>query len=571
MKRRKQKQCGERSDFYILFVAGIYNLILVDISLAGMPLRTLVLLLADLACIALYVYKREMTVPNWKECHIYEKTMMVLLAGSTVFVAALAIFGSDYFWLSVDAIALLLVYPCVYGRKKFPQDLFYVYSVCSSVICILLLLYDLTDGTGEALVALLIQYNAVAPWLVLCITVNVIAYCFQERGRVWYGGNVVFGSFLLALHKNIPAMVIVGLVPLMLPIFCRPSKSLARRAAQAGAMYGFLVCNMSLITGYIPLMKEIAVYDLEISVYMELLLAAVGVWFLQYWDRYAQNVEEDSTVPEMREWCRKAVVACLVIGLGVLAAAGIFAADDTSGLQRAAQVIIDDIGESLELNSDLFEQMGQRFGMLGIVLVCCWLYAGVTWVRGMKAVRIKAHKLYRLMIAVFLLQAVFLPQTMATLPIYTIFFFLSMGAGEKSRQKMKLNPEDWQQRVILEEEQQNVVPKTEEQQQNIVPETEEWLENTVPETEGQLENIVPKEEERPQKETQRDGFDEKECKENDEETIVQCQTVQLKGENADEANHSDTVLQRGGDAGNRIKRSSKKTRRHRPDRISDHQ
>lgn len=571
MKRRKQKQYSERSDFYILFVAGIYNLIFVDISLAGMPLRTLVLLLADLSCIALYVYKREMTVPNWKECCIYEKTVMVLLAGSTVFVAALAIFGSDYFWLSVDAIALLLVYPCVYGRKKFPQDLFCVYSVCSSVICILLLLYDLTDGKGELLIALLIRYNAVAPWLVLCIMVNMIAYCFQERGRVWYGGNVVFGSFLLALQKNIPAMVIVGLVPLMLPIFCRPSKSLVRRAAQAGAMYGFLVCNMSLITGYIPLMKEIAVYDLEISVYMELLLAAVGVWFLQYWDRYAQNVEEDSTVPEMREWCRKVVTAYLIVSVGVFAAVGTFASNDTSVLQRPAQVLINDMTESRKLNSGLLEQMGARFGIVGIILACLGLYIGVTWVRRMKGVRIKAYKLYRLMIAVFLLQAVFLPQTMATLPIYTIFFFLSMGAGEKTRQKMKLNPEDWQQRVILEEEQQNIVPKTEEQLENIVPETEERLENIVPETEGQLENIVPKEEERPQKETQRDGFDEKECNETDEETTVQCRIVQLKGENADEANHSDSMLQRGGDAGNRIKRSSKKTRRHRPDRISDHQ
>lgn len=360
---------------------------------------------------------------------------------------------------------------------------------------------------------------------------------------------MVFGSFLLALHKNLPALVIVGLVPLMLPIFCRPSKSLVRRAAQAGAMYGFLVCNMSLITGYIPLMKEIAVYDLEISVYMELLLAAVGVWFLQYWDRYAQNVEEDSTVPEMREWCRKVVTAYLIVSVGVFAAVGTFASNDTSVLQRPAQVLINDMTESRILNSGLLEQMGVRFGIVGIVLACLGLYIGVTWVRRMKGVRIKAYKLYRLMIAVFLLQAVFLPQTMATLPIYTIFFFLSMGAGEKARQKMKLNPEDWQQRVILEEEQQNIVPKTEEQQQNI----------------------VPKEEERPQKETQRDGFDEKECNETDEETTVQCRTVQLKGENADEANHSDSMLQRGGDAGNRIKRSSKKTRRHRPDRISDHQ
>lgn len=555
MRRRKQKQCSERSDYYILFVAGIYNLIFVDVSLAGMPLRTLVLLLADLFCIALYVYKREITVLHWKQCRMYEKTMMILLAGSTILVAALAVFGSDYFWISVDAIALLLIYPCIYGRKKFPQDLFCVYSVCSSVICILLLLYYLTNGKCEPFVALLVQNNAVAPWLVLCITMNVIAYCFQERGQVWYGGNVILGSFLLLLQKNVPAMVVVGLVPLMLPIFCRPSKSLTKRAAQAGAMYGFLVCNMSLLTGYTPLTKEIVTYDLEISVYMELLLAAVAVWFFHYWDRYAQDAEEDSTVPEMREWYRKAVIACLVISVGVFATAGTFAADDTSNLQRSAQVLINDMRESLELNIDLFEQMGQRFGMLGIALASFCLYAGIMWVRRTKEVRIKAHKLYRLMIMVFLMQAVFLPQTMATLPVYAIFFFLFMGAEEKQQQKIKLNPAEGQRQMTLEEKPQNNVAKTEEQPQSIVSGEEE-----------QSQSAVSKEEEQPQKETQDDGFDEKECNGIDEDT-----TEQLKGENADEANHSDTVLQRGGDAGNRAKRSSKKIRRHRPDRISDHQ
>lgn len=78
MKRRKQEQYSERPDFYILFVVGIHNLIFVDLSLAGMPLRTLALLLADLFCIAVYVYKRELAIPNWKKCSVYELTMMLL-------------------------------------------------------------------------------------------------------------------------------------------------------------------------------------------------------------------------------------------------------------------------------------------------------------------------------------------------------------------------------------------------------------------------------------------------------------------------------------------------------------
>lgn len=502
MRRREQEQYNERSDFYILFVAGIYNLILTDVSLAGMPLRTLALLLADFCCIAFYVYKGKVTVPRWKECSLYERAMMALLLVSIVAVAVLVVFGSDHFWMAVDAIALLLVYPCIYGRKKFPQDLFCVYSICTSVVCILLLCYYLTGGKCELFIALLLQNNAVAPWLVLCVTMNMIAYCFQEKGQVWYGGNVIMGAFLLALQKNIPGMVIVGLVPLMLPVFCRPSKLLVKRAAQMGALYAFLVCNMSLIIGYTPLPEGIITYDLEISVYMELLLAAVGVWFFEYWDRYAEKADADTTIPELRDWCRRAITACVVVGVGVLTAAGLFAADEASGFQRMSQILIFDVKGNLESNAGLFEQMGQRFGMVGITVTCFWYYMNIIRIHKTKVWRIKAHKLYRLMMVVCLLQAVFLPQTTVTLPVYTVFFFLFMESEEKRTQKIALD----------------------------------------------------------------DGV----CKEGQNIT-EEAATEREEREKTDEAYHSDSMLQRGGDIGNRFKRSAKKAGRHRQDRISDHQ
>ena len=101
-----------------------------------MPLRTLILLLADFLCITVYIYKREIALPRWGKCSAFEKTMAVLLVTAAAAVAFLAVSESDHFWAGVDIIALLLAYPCICGRKKFPQDLFGVYSAFSSVICI---------------------------------------------------------------------------------------------------------------------------------------------------------------------------------------------------------------------------------------------------------------------------------------------------------------------------------------------------------------------------------------------------------------------------------------------------
>ena len=109
----RQGQDRERSELYILFLAGIYNLIFVDVSVDGMPLRTLILLVADFLCIAVYICKREMELPRWTACSTSERALAVVLGITAVAVAFWALSESDHFWAGVDAVALLLVYPCI--------------------------------------------------------------------------------------------------------------------------------------------------------------------------------------------------------------------------------------------------------------------------------------------------------------------------------------------------------------------------------------------------------------------------------------------------------------------------
>lgn len=443
---QRHRHYRERADLYILFLVGIYNLIFVDASIAGMPLRTLLLLTADFLCIAMCLYKGGFMLPRWKISSAYERTMLVLLAGSVMLMAVFVFTGSGHFWFSVDILALLLMYPCLDGRKKFPQEIFGVYSASSYLTGVMILCYYLTDGICGPFIALLLQDYAMASWLVLSITINILAYCFQENGRVWYGGNILLDAFLLAIQKDIPAMAVTGLVPLLLPVFCRPSKELAQRAAQAAFLYGFLICNMSLVTGCTPLLEGIVSYDLEISVYMELLLAAAGVCFYSCWDRYAQGSGQDTTLPEMRVWYRKATVAYGISLVGVWAAVGVWGTDETSEWYRMTRVIISDFKENDAWKYGLFGQMGKQFGVLGIGIVCILLYIGAVQVYRTRRWRVKAHKLYRLIVAVSLLQSVFLPQNMAVLPVYTMFIFLFAGAEEVHTHKIAADNREWREK-----------------------------------------------------------------------------------------------------------------------------
>lgn len=429
----RQEIGREWSGLYILFLAGISNFVFVDVSLAGMPIRTLVLLLADFLCIAVRLYQGEIELSRLKACGMYERALIVLLGASVLMLVVLATVDSDAFWIGVNVTALLLVGPCIYDRKKFPQEIFCVYSTCSGVVCIVLLINEQVGGFWESVLALLIRDHAVAAWLVLTITLDMTAYCFQERGQLWYGGNILLASFLLALQKNVYGMTVVSLVPLMIPVFCRPSKALVRRAAQAGLMYFFLISNMSLVTGYIPLVGGIVSYDLESSVYLELVLAVMGVWFCAYWDRYARQADEDATVPQMRVWCRRALTACLVGSVGIMAMAELFRAEETPAWNQVAKLIANDIRETAGWESGLFGQLGKCFGIWGGIVAGVFCYMIAVRIYDARRWRVRAHKIYRLIAAVFLLQALVLPQTMASLPVYAVFFFLFMQTGERQR------------------------------------------------------------------------------------------------------------------------------------------
>ncbi|MDE7029993.1 MAG: hypothetical protein K2P63_08450 [Lachnospiraceae bacterium] len=389
------------------------------------------------------------------------------------------------------------------------EDMLFLGSVLNAVPSILLLYHYFVDTDFQFPVSHLLQADAILPWLLLAVTVNVLGFCVDDGRQLWYGANAVVGFFLLFLQDNAAANVMAGAVFLQISLRYMTRRTTVRRVGLMFFAYALLLCNMALITNYTDILCEEAAakvsYDLELSVYAELMLAVFGVWFFHTWDKCdGESDEEDNLLPQFRGFFKKAAIMVFIV-FSTAASAGIRGGTDIvpDVFGKAAELVF----QSLKTQRGILEMAAVLYGIPGVILTGYFLYGVLDVLRKNRLLKTSRHrKVFRIVSWVFAVQALFLTQSMASLPLYLIFVAVMLNERGDMETAVEALPDK---RCAS----------------------------------GRVAAEWPKEHEAEQK----------------------------KGERANETDHSDSMLQRGRDPGGRAERTARKTRRHRPDRISDHQ
>lgn len=410
---------------YLIILLVIYNLILVDVTVFGLSLKLMLLLFTTLIAIFLHTIKQHNKKIELNMSHMDIVICAAGICGLVVFVYKLITDPLNY-ESAMLVLTLCLVYYMMRIRKEsISKDVIFLFSISNAVISVMLLWHYAVMPDTPLPIELLLENNAILSWLILVITVNVAGYCIYEEKRIWYGANAVVGFFLLFLQKNIIATGIMGVLFLFLPLAYMPTKRLIKSAMQMFFMYAFLLCNMSLITGYTELIKVEVAYDLEISVYMELFLAVFGVFFFHYWDKYTTEEDDDrKLLLELRPFFQKTLILVGIITAVFVAA---MVRGNTAIMPEIFGKIIEQGKAALANQTGIFEIVALRYGGLGIVFVLYVYYAIIYCLQMKKKPKVSRHqKLFRVVTAMFVIQSLFLTQTMVTLPIYMIFIVTFM-------------------------------------------------------------------------------------------------------------------------------------------------
>lgn len=437
-------------DIYLIILLIINNLILMDVTVFGLGLKSMLLLTVTLVVIFIHTLKQHNEKMQWSLSHPDIAVGAAGVCGLAVLVYKLIADPLNY-ESAMTVLTLCLVYYLIRIRKEpVSKEAVFLFSISNAVISGMLLWHYVVMPEAPLPIQLLLENNAILSWLILMITVNVVGYCIYEGKQIWYGANAVVGFFLLFIQKNVIAIGMVGVLFLLMLLVYMPTRRLIKSAMQMFFAYAFLLCNMSLITEYTELIKVEVSYDLEISVYMELLLAVFGVFFFHYWDKNTTEEDDDrKLLPELREFFQKTVcvVGIVAVVYGVAVIRG-----NTAILPELFGKIIEQGKTGITSQIGSLEIVAQRYGTIGIIFVL-YLYALLGYYLQMKKKpKVSRHqKLFRMVTAMFVLQSLFLTQTMVTLPIYLIFiitFLKDTNIFEKKARGEDTNEADYSDSVL---------------------------------------------------------------------------------------------------------------------------
>lgn len=140
--------------------------------------------------------------------------------------------------------------------------------------------------------------SAIAAYAILICTIATVQYCqCRDKMRsIFYFGVSVTGFFVLFINHNLVSICMMLTVFIAIPVLFRPVARLVKRDMQLFFTYMFLLSNMSLLTNYMKLIQKELTFNIENSVYLDLLIAIGGIVFLLYWDRIPEGMDLEQLV-----------------------------------------------------------------------------------------------------------------------------------------------------------------------------------------------------------------------------------------------------------------------------------
>lgn len=347
------------------------------VKIGGMELLPILLFVVVLAWMMFHIIQVNRGQRSWRQGYGRLDFVMGLLLLYELAQLVVTLFASakdevpDYS-LNLLIISLVMLYLMMMEQGSIERSHLDLILYCGlAVMTVFLLGYLCNPKIGEILI-LWGNRAAASSYLLLVATVGVLQYCTSKipMQSYFYAMCTFVSFFLLGCNHSIISFWIMGITILLIPILLRPTALLFKRAMQMLFAFLFLISNMSLVTNYTKLLLVETSYDLEHSVYLDLLLALGGVLFFHFWDRIPEKVRLDKIVLRKLYRVEKRLVkTCLMILLLLLMGGSAWQSLDGSRMSiKALQGFAVPLWKEIEGNQSFLYHCVDKQGVLGAFL-----------------------------------------------------------------------------------------------------------------------------------------------------------------------------------------------------------
>lgn len=352
--------------------------------------------------------------------------------------------GSYEMYLLISVVILVYYILSAEGRTNhlFQPLLMDLFLLSSTLIYTVLLVHFLAVPLLKGPIGLIAEEPAILrAFLILSSMVCILQYC-NNRNIVkdrFYLLLAAVGFFLLLLQKDMISILLISMIFLIIPLLYLPTAELIRRDLIAAFIFFIIMSNMAFITNYCSLLQTEIRYDLKVSVYLDLLLAAASLLVISYWQRIPKEIPLDCIVMKFLQ----RVFWFFIRFFGVLLTAILFLGPLEGVEGRIGIEMIAGFSKELQnavMTSDgTFGQVLGEYGILGVILAA--ITYSVIIVRLKRQYDRSTESAMLTVIAVmFMVQSFFYKQQVVTTPVYAVLLTFALFYKknmEESNEKFK--------------------------------------------------------------------------------------------------------------------------------------
>ncbi len=207
---------------------------------------------------------------------------------------------------------IYLTIKCRPVYEKWYADAILAGLIVLQIVC---LIYYLVYPEMKGCLALFVtNKESVAVSAMVAILIAGMRYAHAENSmkQFMYGTGVIVSAIVLSVNRDVLSLYLTAVLLLVVVAYGEPKKEVLKRNLQVLGGYLFLLCNMSLITGYTKAVQvECTGYSLESSVIAELFLCAFLCYVMHMWDKLPKK-DKDARVKMIRK-LQKAMRLLLVL------------------------------------------------------------------------------------------------------------------------------------------------------------------------------------------------------------------------------------------------------------------